>query len=205
MTTLILIRHGEVEGLDPPTFHGRIVLPLTAKGAKQAALTREAVRARWTTVDAIYCSPLTRCVRTADIIDEAFRLNTVPHQGLTDIDYGAWTNLPADEVWKRWPREVGLWKNFPQGCRAPGGESLQEIAARAVATLGNIIDAHAHGTVAIVTHDSVLRVLFCHVMGLPLSAYWLFDPAPCGISVISHAENRFTVHSINETQHLLDT
>lgn len=203
MTTLILVRHGEVEGLDPPTFHGRIVLQLTAKGAKQAATTQEIIRARWT-VDAIYSSPLTRCVRTADIINEAFQLNTVPHQGLTDIDYGAWTNLPADEVWKRWPREASLWRNFPHSCRVPGGESLQEIAARVVATLGTIVDAHLRGTVVIVTHDSVLRVLLCHVMGLPLSSYWLFDPAPCGISVISHTENRFTVHSINETQHLIN-
>ncbi|KZC20243.1 MULTISPECIES: histidine phosphatase family protein [Rhodanobacter] len=203
MTTLILVRHGEVEGLDPPTFHGRIVLPLTDTGAKQAALTQEIMHARWA-VEAIYCSPLTRCVRTADIINEAFRLNTVPHQGLTDIDYGAWTNIPADEVGKRWPRELGRWKSQPHGCRVPGGESLQEVAARVIATFNTLLDAHARGTVAIVTHDSVLRVLLCHVMGLPLSSYWLFNPTPCGISVVSHDENRFTVHSINETQHLLN-
>lgn len=203
MTTLILVRHGEVEGLDPPTFHGRIVLLLTASGTKQAELTQGVIRARWSAVDAIYCSPLTRCVRTADIIGEAFRLNTVPHQGLTDIDYGAWTNLPADEVWKRWPRETSSWRRFPHEDRIPEGESLQEVAARAVAALGNIVDAHALDTVVIVTHDSVLRVLLCHAIGLPLSSYWLFDPAPCGISVISYVENRFTIHSINETQHLL--
>ena len=66
-----------------------------------------------------------------------------------------------------------------------------------------LLHAHPRGIVAIVTHDSVLRVLLCHVMGLPLSSYWLFDPTPCGISVVSHNENRFIVHSINETQHLL--
>ncbi|CAM5407578.1 histidine phosphatase family protein [Rhodanobacter lindaniclasticus] len=203
MTTLILVRHGEVDGIDPPTFRGRIVLQLTAKGAKQAALTKEVIRARWA-VDTIYCSPLTRCVRTADIINEAFQLNTVPHQGLTDIDYGAWTNLPVDEVWKRWPREASLWKTAPHTCRIPGGESLQDVAARAIDALTAVLHAHPRGTVAIITHDSVLRVLLCHVMGLPLSSYWLFDPAPCGISVISHTENRFTVHSINETQHLIN-
>jgi probable phosphoglycerate mutase len=77
------------------------------------------------------------------------------------------------------------------------------VAARAVDALAAVLHAHPRGTVALVTHDSVLRVLLCHVMGLPLSSYWLFDPKPCGISVVSHAENRFTVHSINETQHLL--
>lgn len=203
MTTFILVRHGEVDGIDPPTFRGRIVLQLTAKGAKQATLAREVIRARWA-IEAIYCSPLTRCVRTADIINEAFQLNTVPHQGLTDIDYGAWTNLPVDKVWKRWPHEASVWKTAPHTCRIPGGESLQDVAARAIDALTTVLHAHPRGTVAIVTHDSVLRVLLCHVMGLPLSSYWLFDPAPCGISEVAYTENHFTIHSINETQHLLN-
>lgn len=203
MLTLILIRHGEVDGIDPPSFRGRVVLLLTPRGTRQAELTREALRAR-SAIDAIYCSPLTRCVRTADILSEAFQLNAVPLQGLTDIDYGPWTQLPVDEVAMRWPREFGRWKSSPQACCIPGGESLQEVAARAVAALGSIFGAHAKGTVAIVTHDSVLRVLLCHMLGLPLSSYWQFDPSPCGISVVTHADNHFTVHSINETQHLLN-
>ena len=203
MTTLIIIRHGEVEGIDPPTFRGRVVLPLTARGVRQAELTRDALRARWA-IDAIYCSPLTRCVRTADIINDAFQLNPVPHQGLTDIDYGAWTNLTKADVSQRWPHELERWESHPHDCRAPGGESLQEVAARAVATLGHILVAHARGTAAIILHDSVIRVLLCHLLGLPLSSYWLFDPAPCGISNVAHHENRVTVHSINETQHLIN-
>jgi probable phosphoglycerate mutase len=97
-----------------------------------------------------------------------------------------------------------LWKTAPHACRIPGGESLQDVAARAIDALTAVLHAHPRGTVAIVTHDSVLRVLLCHVMSLPLSSYWLFDPAPCGISMVTHAESRFTIHSINETQHLLN-
>ena len=203
MTTLILIRHGEVDGTGPPTFRGRVVLLLTPKGTRQAELTREALRARHV-VEAIYCSPLTRCVRTADIVSEAFQLNAVSLQGLTDVDYGAWTQLPVGEVATRWPREFGRWMGLPHTFCIPGGESLQEVAARAVAALRSIFVAHEEGTVAIVTHDSVLRVLLGHMMGLPLSSYWLLDPAPCAISVVSYTEGRFTIHSINETQHLLN-
>lgn len=203
MTDLILIRHGEVDGIDPPAFRGRIVLPLTARGVRQAELTREALRERWA-IDAIYSSPLTRCVRTADIINAAFHLNPVPHQGLTDIDYGAWTNLPLADVSVRWPHELECWMSHPDRCCVPGGESLQEVAARVVATVGSVLDAHPQGTVALVLHDSVIRVLLCHLLGLPLSGYWLFDPAPCGISSVSHRENRITVHAVNETGHLIN-
>lgn len=203
MTTLILVRHGEVEGIDPPTFRGHIDLALTGKGMKQAGLARDAIGSRWA-LDAIYCSPLSRCVRTADAIGGPLHMDGVPHLGLTDIDYGGWTSLGVDEVWQRWPREAALWKTAPHTCRIPGGESLQDVAARAVDALTAVLHEHPRGVVAIVTHDSVLRVLLCHVIGLPLSSYWLFDPRPCGISVVAHAENRYTVHSINETQHLLD-
>jgi probable phosphoglycerate mutase len=203
MTTLIIVRHAEVEGIEPPVFHGRIVLPLTARGIRQAELTREVLHASWA-IDAIYCSPLTRCVRTADILNEALQLNPVPHQGLTDIDYGAWTNLAMDDVAQRWPRQLEQWRHYPQHCSVPGGESLQEVAARVVATLSHLLVAHASGTVALVLHDSVIRVLLCHLLGLPLSSYWLFDPSLCGISVVTHHDNRFTAHSINETQHLVN-
>lgn len=203
-TTLIFIRHGDVEGIDPPCFRGRIVLPLTTRGTHQAELTREALHEQ-SVLDAIHCSPLTRCVRTADILSEAFQFSAVPMQGLTDIDYGAWTRLPVDEVATRWPREYGQWKATPHACSIPGGESLQEVAARAVAALGNILGAHARGTVAIVTHDSVIRVLLCHVLGLPLSSYWLFEPTVCGMSTVVHVDGHFTVHCINEAQHLRDS
>lgn len=202
--TLILIRHGEVEGIDPPCFRGRIALPLTPRGTQQAELTREELH-KGALVDAIYCSPLTRCVRTADILSDAFQLNVVPMQGLTDIDYGAWTRLPVDKVATRWPREYEQWKATPHVCAIPGGESLQEVAARAVAALGGILSGHPQGTVVIVTHDSVIRVLLCHILGLPLSSYWLFEPTVCGMSTVTHVEGHFTIHSINEVQHLRDS
>jgi probable phosphoglycerate mutase len=170
---------------------------------RQAELTREIVSNQWI-LDSVYCSPLSRCVRTADLISDPIHMAAIPHLGLTDIDYGGWTSLGVDEVWERWPQESSAWKNAPHTCRIPGGESLQDVAARAADALGAILHAHPRGAIAIVTHDSVLRVLLCHVMGLPLSSYWLFDPKPCGISVISHAESRFTIHSFNETQHLLN-
>lgn len=203
-TNLILIRHGDVEGIDPPTFRGRIVLQLTPRGVRQAELTRDALR-EMPVLDAIYCSPLTRCVRTADILSGAFQLSAVPMQGLTDIDYGAWTRLSVEEVSARWPREHAQWKAAPHACSIPGGESLQEVAARAVAALGAVFRAHARGTVAIVTHDSVIRVLLCHVLGLPLSSYWLFEPTVCGMSTVIYFDDHFVVHSINETRHLHDS
>lgn len=202
MSSLLLIRHGEVQGIHPPMFRGRTELALTSNGIRQAGVTRDYLR-QHEELEAIYCSPLGRCVLTADTIAEPFGLQVMQHPGLTDIDYGAWSGRPVEEVAEGWPRETSRWKTAPHTIRIPGAESLQEVAARATDALVTISSAHPEGTVAIVTHDSVIRVLLCHFSGLPLSSYWLFSPSPCGINVVEVGEC-FTIHMVNGTQHLLD-
>jgi probable phosphoglycerate mutase len=201
MTTLLLIRHGEVEGIHPPTFRGRQDLALTDNGKHQIELTRDHL-GRHATLNAIYCSTLSRCIHTANAIGTSFGLKGITHPGLIDIDYGNWSGQPVSHVEQQWPREAALWKTAPHRFRIPGGESLQEVAARATDALATIIDAHPAETVAVVTHDSVIRVLLCHFAGLPLSSYWLFQPSPCGISTIQ-VDERITIPAINSTQHLL--
>lgn len=202
MTSLLLIRHGEVEGISPPIFRGRTELSLTPRGVRQAELTRDHLRQHWD-VDAIYCSPLGRCVRTAGTIAQAFALQATTLANLIDIDYGAWSGHPVVDVEEHSPREYALWKNAPHTVRLPQGESLQEVAARGTDAVAAILAAHPQGSIAVVTHDSVIRVLLCHFSGLSLSSYWLFEPSPCGISVVQ-AGDRVSIRMVNGTQHLMD-
>ena len=201
MTTTLLIRHGEVPGINPPHFRGRDNLMLTPHGVRQAELARDAVAARWVP-DAVYCSPLTRCVRTADTIASAFQLDAQPHHGLHDTHYGAWQGLAVTEVAQRWPEELSRWHTAPHTVRFPGGETLQDVQARAVDALHSIMHAHRHGIVVLVAHDSVIRVLLGHALGLPLSGYWSLSLSPCGISEVAFVDDHFTIRSINQTQHL---
>ena len=201
MTTILLIRHGEVAGITPPRFRGREDLTLTQRGVRQAELARDAIAARWVP-NAVYCSPLTRCVRTADTIASPFGLDTLPHHGLNDINYGAWQGMTVTEVAQRWPEDLSRWHSVPHTMRVHGGETLQEVQARAVDALQAILHAHRHGTVVLVAHDSVNRILLGHVLGLPLGGYWSLSQSPCAISEVTLADDRFTMHSINETQHL---
>lgn len=199
---IVLIRHGEVEGINPPRFRGRRELPLTARGLRQAELTATYLAGDSEAPEALYCSPLGRCFETAALLGAPFGLTPIPLPELNDIDYGEWTGLAIEEVGARWPREAALWRQAPHALQVPGGESLQDVAARVANALSTFLSNKPRKAIAIVTHDSVIRVALSHALGLPLSAYWTLAPSPCGISTLSFTEGRFVVDAFNETQHL---
>jgi probable phosphoglycerate mutase len=201
MTKLLLVRHGHVEGITPERFRGRAELKLTAAGRREAELTAARIAASWRPA-AIYTSPMGRCVDTGAAIGKPFGLAPAPMAGLNDIDYGEWQGLTPDEVRARWPGELDTWHRHPDWAAIPGGESLQQVLARAVAALRDVVQRHPDNTVVLVAHDSVNRVLLLHALELPLSRYWHFKQSPCAINEIDFGEAGFIILSINQTDHL---
>jgi probable phosphoglycerate mutase len=201
VTEIVLVRHGHVDWHDPERFRGRAELALSDRGHRQArAAALEIATDR--RVDAVYSSPLGRCRDTAAAIAAGCRLAVQTVDGLVDIDYGAWQGLTRDEAAARWPEASELWFRAPHLAAIPGGETLAAVFSRATAALSGILARHPDGTLAIVGHDSVNRVLLLHALDLPLSRYWRLEQHPCGISSLSFADGSFVVRSLNETQHL---
>jgi len=201
MTKLLLVRHGHVEGISPERFRGRAELNLTAAGRREAELTAARIAASWRPA-AIYTSPMGRCVDTGAAIGKPFGLAPAPMPGLNDIDYGEWQGLTPEEVGTRWPDALDIWHRHPDWAAIPGGESLQEVLARAVAALRDVVRHHPDGTVVLVAHDSVNRVLLLHALELPLSRYWQIKQSPCAINEIDFGNDGFVIHSVNQTDHL---
>ena len=201
MTKIILTRHGHVDGIAPERFRGRADLQLTAQGLAQAHATSGRIRSSWA-VAAVYTSPMSRCVRTGQIIAEAFGLEALPIEALNDIDYGEWQGLTPDEARARWPDEVELWYRRPDLARIAGGETLQEVLARAARGLRGLVRRHLKETIVLVGHECVNRVMLLHALDLALSRYWDLGQAPCAINTIDAARDRFSVQSVNETWHL---
>lgn len=201
MTKLVLTRHGHVEGITPERFRGRLDLPLTALGERQIAATSRRINAAWK-IAAIYTSPMSRCVLTGEAIAQPTGLMARAHAGLNDIDYGAWQGLTHDEARARWPAEFATWRSAPHLARPPGGETLQDLLARAASMLREITSDHPDGTVVLVGHDSINRVILSHVLELSLSRYWLFKQEPCTINELDFIDGEFSVRTINETYHL---
>jgi broad specificity phosphatase PhoE len=203
VTRILLVRHGHVAWHSPERFRGRADLALSDLGRRQIERVARQIAALCRP-DAIYTSPLSRCVATAQAIAAPFGLSPQSEPGLVDIDYGEWQGLTRDEAAARWPEEAESWFRTPHLAAIPGGESLATLSARTTTALRDLLRRHTQATIVAVGHDSVNRVLLLFALGLPLSRYWHIEQSACGIDDLSFENGEFFIRAINETQHLAE-
>ncbi len=167
MTTLWLVRHGQTDWNLERRYQGQIDIPLNETGREQAR--RAAAQLRGRTFDALYASDLARARETAEIIAREVGLPIRPDKRLREISYGDWEGLTVDEVAANGGYRDREVSRLLDDWRAPGGESLGEVADRVWAAVQDIFQAHPGQQVLVVAHGSCLAALLCRVRGLPLS------------------------------------
>jgi phosphoserine phosphatase len=201
MTKILLTRHGHVEGIEPERFRGRAPLELTERGRAQAAAVARRIADGWP-VRRIYTSPMKRCADTGAAIAKASGAAAEICDDLNDIDYGAWQFKTLAYARKDDPELFAAWFATPQLVRFPGGEALQDVAARAANALRFVLARHARETIVLVGHDSVNRVLLLQLLGLPLADYRRLAQTPCCLNEIDINGGDVCVVRLNETHHL---
>jgi phosphoserine phosphatase len=201
MTTVILVRHGQTEWNRMERFRGRADVPLNETGLAQARAAGERVSAGWLPV-AVYASPLSRAVKTAEAIAIHFNLQVEIHAGLVDINYGQWQGLTPDEVGARWPDALATWYAAPHQAHIPGGEALDELRSRAMATVDELSAHHAGQTIVLVGHTVINRVILLAILGLGNDRFWRIKQDTCAINVFEVENRTFTLVSLNDTCHM---
>jgi len=201
MTRIILIRHGQTAWNTEDRVRGQLEVPLDETGLAQAKLTAARVAQEWKPV-AVYCSPMQRAVQTATAIARRLGLEAQPTMGINDMNFGDWQGLTAKEVQQRWPELARAWVEAPHTVAFPGGESLDALRTRGMATLREIIERHPEQDVVVVGHMVVNRVLLLAVLGLDNSSYWRIGQDTCAINVFRWRRGAFFIDSLNDTYHL---
>ena len=202
VTRFILVRHGQTEWNREERFRGRADLDLNEIGRSQASAA--ALHVKTIPVAAIYCSPLKRTYETASIIAEQLNVPVEPLDGLIDIDFGRWQGLSREEAAKQDSELLGKWLKSPQEVRFPGGESLAVVRQRIVAAVEELAARHTDGTVMLVSHMVVCKVLLCAMLGLDNSHYWQVGQDVCAINAFDLTDGVPVVTLINDTCHLKD-
>jgi broad specificity phosphatase PhoE len=201
MTTVILVRHGQTEWNQVERFRGRADLQLTETGLAQARAAGRRIAAEWRP-QAIFTSPLSRAVKTAEAIGEACALPVQVHPGLVDIDYGDWQGLTIDEARARWPSEISAWFGAPHLARIPGGETLDALHVRAMAAVEELVARQPVGTMVMVGHTVINRVILLAVLDLGHDRFWRLRQETGAVNVFEAQPDGYTLVSLNDVCHL---
>ncbi|MEV4758459.1 histidine phosphatase family protein [Micromonospora sp. NPDC049559] len=168
-TTVVLARHGRTPWHHPNRYAGRSDVPLDEVGVRQAeALARWAARAELT---ALVCSPLRRAVATAAPTAAATGLVPLVEPRVRELDFGVAEGRTLAELREADPALVARFEADPATYHFPGGEPPAEAVARALDALTALAADHPGGRVLVVAHNTLIRLVTCAVLGVPLAEY----------------------------------
>lgn len=201
MTTIILVRHGQTAWNRVERFRGHADVPLDETGIAQAEATGQRVAGKWRSV-AVYSSPLSRAVKTAEAIARHYKLPVKVHPGLADINYGAWQGLSPEEVRQQWPEILNAWFTTPHLARIPAGETLDDLRTRAMAAVNDLASRHAGETIVLLGHTVINRIILLGVLRLENNRFWHIKQDTCAINVFEMDGDDYTLVSLNDTCHL---
>jgi broad specificity phosphatase PhoE len=199
MSELILARHGETVWNIEKIYRGRTDVDLDEVGIKQAELLGKYLTNYG--IEAIYSSPLKRALDTANAIARYQNIDVQIAESLLDFDYGEWQRLPELEVERLYPALLSEWYNNPHKVRMPGGESLEDVRKRAIEVVNDVISTY-QGSVVLVSHRVVNKVLICSLLGLDNSHFWNIKQDVGGVTIFDYIDGRFVLTRHNDTSYL---
>jgi probable phosphoglycerate mutase len=182
-TRLLLVRHGATQLTAENRFSGAVGVDLSDEGRWQAA--RLAERLAQERIGAVYSSPLSRTVETAEILARRHELSPICRDGLREISHGRWEGLTRCEVEAQFPGEYEAWEADPFTFAPTGGESGVVVLARAIPVIREIVAAHPDQRVLVVSHKATIRLILSSLLGFDPRGYRdRLDQAPACLNVL---------------------
>jgi broad specificity phosphatase PhoE len=203
-TRVYFVRHGATQLTAENRFSGDVGVDLSAEGRAQVA--RLAARLAHDAVAAIYCSPLSRAVETAEILAAPHRLAPVRLDGLREISHGRWEGLTRAEVEARFGDEYAAWEADPFTFAPVGGESGLGVLARALPAVRGVVAAHPEQAVLVVSHKATLRLVLSSLLGIDPRGYRdRLDQSPACLDVVDFKDPvRARLVLFNDVSHYAD-
>lgn len=223
VTTLYLIRHGETEGSEIQRYKGSIDIPLSDNGKKQMEQlakylsgtsvnrgedTKEfnprrssCLRFSGPDISAVYCSDLSRAIKSAEKIAEPYSLNPIIVPALRERNFGEWEGMSFDEIRRKYPYEFDSWAGNPLRFSPISGESTTEVKERTMKALDDIIAAHNGQSIALISHGGVIRIILCQILGIPLENIFRIEQDYSALNIIEYRDKYPVVRLLNGTIH----
>lgn len=192
---MILVRHGRTAWSVSGRHTGRTDVPLLDEGRGDAkALGGRLHRAPWSGLPGaeVRTSPLARAAETCELAGFGGRAR--PWDALMEFHYGDYEGMTPGQIDAVRPGWF-IWRDG-----VPGGESLEQLAARADEAVAWARSAERDALVF--AHGHVLRAIGARWLGLDVSFAARVRLAPASVSVLGWAYGAPAVESWNDTAHL---
>jgi len=186
VTTLYLIRHGATEGNHEKRYKGSIDVPISQEGLEQVRRSAEFIRTELQGEElvAVYTSPLSRAIDSAQIVAEPYGLDPVINENLRERHFGIWEGMTFAEIRGQYPDEFGKWAENPLDHSPVDGESSREVRDRIVPVVEGIISNHDGEAFAIVGHGGINRIIICHLLCIPLEHMFRIEQDNAAVNII---------------------
>ncbi len=201
VTRITLIRHGQTWWNAEGRWQGQANVGLDPTGLAQAA--RLAEHMRGVDVSAIYSSDLIRARQTAEAIAECVGVPVITDVRLREIDVGEWQGLTGDEVLQWDAERLYAVRAGGYSVRRPSGESLQEVADRALALFKEVVAAYPGKHVILVSHGGTIRMLL-HALQLLNETHTHVDNTSRTVLVRAESEESWQLDAFNQVDHLTE-
>jgi 2,3-bisphosphoglycerate-dependent phosphoglycerate mutase len=206
---LYIVRHADAipgpEEIIPSGVYDN--LPLSRVGREQAQALAE--RLSKVSFDAIYSSPLRRCLETAAPLAESLHMTPIVIEDLKEIRLGEVRPIPKDgkdldSLYQalqarqidivRIAAETGNWDSIP------GSEPSRVFRKRVVDAIDDIAHKHTGERVLIFAHGGVVNAYAAEVIGLAKDFF--FPAANTSITVVRVAGTYRVLYILNDVAHL---
>ncbi|KRE59665.1 histidine phosphatase family protein [Paenibacillus sp. Soil750] len=189
MTVIGLIRHGLTDWNTERRIQGQTDVPLNEFGRKQAELLSQRMKDEdW---DFIYASDLGRALETATFIGNVKQMEVKTDQRLREMFCGQIEGTTVEERVAKWGED---WDQLDLGV-----ETHQQIAARGVSFIQDVIERHPNQKVLIVSHGALLSLTLMDLIPHEDIAEHIHNTS---VTTIRHNENRWEYIQYNCIAHL---
>ncbi|MGH1373681.1 MAG: histidine phosphatase family protein [Cellvibrionaceae bacterium] len=194
---LTFVRHAETFANLNKVWHGQTDTALTDHGHQQAKLLGRHFH-RHKRPDVIIASPLQRTRHTAEAIAQAHDLELSLDPRLMEFHLGDWENTSFADLKDKMAVAARL-RDDP-GFTAPNGESQDQVKARMIEALEDIIAANPGRNVVVVSHGVAIAIALAHYLHRDTTQWLNYNMSNTGIAELCLRQNRLNV--FNNTDHL---
>ena len=178
--------------------------PLSEQGREQARLLARRLLLMKPRPVALYCSVMRRARETVAPYAEVSGAPVTYHDDLAEAHVGDWENRSFEEILASdasllhaFRTENAMWSE------APGAEPIDALRERVTGAIGEILERHTEGNVAVICHGGVINAYLAPLLGLA-DQVMFFLPENTSVNTLALDGPGLAVRFLNDVRHLTE-